>query len=92
VPARHDGVSDARDLVRGLAGPEDDLRESLTRGSVMIDPGEAEVLNGGLIGQQLGPGFRVGRVQASLSDRVEQRAKGDERRGDDFRFCHCFDV
>jgi hypothetical protein len=45
-----------------------------------------------VVGQRLGLGFRVGRVQAPVAHGVEQRAKGDEGRGEDFRFCHCFAV
>ncbi len=44
VAARDDPLGDRGDLVSGLAKPEDDFREALARGAVVIDPREAQIL------------------------------------------------
>jgi hypothetical protein len=44
MPRRDDPLGDARDLLGALAGSEDDLREPLTDGPMVIDPSEPEVL------------------------------------------------
>ena len=41
---RDDAFGDRGDLIRRLSLPENDFREALPNGAVVVDPGEAEVL------------------------------------------------
>ena len=81
VTAVDDGSGDAGDLVGGLALTEYDLRKTLANGAVVVDAREAEVFEGLPLdaGQVPGPAFGVGRIQAAIADRVEQRAQRVER-------------
>ena len=80
MTAADDRLGDARDLCRGLPLAEDDLGEALTNRAVMVDPGEAEVLE--RIGGQLSEGLAlgIGRIEPAVADRLEQGAKGKRSR------------
>src|SRR6185295_9774823 len=71
LAAAGDLVRYGQDLLGGLAGAEDDLREASSQGPVVIDLGEAKVL----VGQAL-QAFRglLGR-HTPVPDRLHQRAE-----------------
>ena len=48
MAGRHDALGDGGDLLGGLAGTENDLGKALSDRAVVVDPGEPEVLEGGL--------------------------------------------
>ena len=45
---RDDAFGNRGDLLRSLSGPEDDFGKALPDAAMVIDPGEAKVLEGGL--------------------------------------------
>ena len=66
-----DVLGDGRDLFRGLPGAQDDLREPLADGAVVVDPGETEVGDRALPEQGQDPGAGVGRLDVSEPDLIE---------------------
>jgi hypothetical protein len=81
VTAVDDGPGDAGDLIGGLPLPEHNLRKTLSDGAVVVDAREAKVFKGLPLdtGQVPRPAFGVGRIQATVAHRVEQRAQRVER-------------
>ncbi len=74
VPALNDSGRDGGDLIGSLADPEDDLRETLTNRSMVIDAREADVLErpiAKLCQQAL---MRLLCLDSTLADGLEERA------------------
>ena len=75
VTALDDAVGNGGDLIRRLAQAEDDFRESLTNGPVMVDAGETEVLERAVAKLRQQPPMGVVRRDATFAYRVEQGLK-----------------
>ena len=77
-PARDDALGNGGNLVGSLAWAEDDLGKTLPEAAVMVDPGEAQVLERRLAQKLKKPVVRLLRCKA-LRLNVVQEARGGRR-------------
>jgi hypothetical protein len=75
VPAIDDGPRDPGDLLRRLPLAENDFREPLPDGAMVIDAGKPEVLDGVERERVQGAPFGVCRLQPAVAYGIEQRAE-----------------
>jgi hypothetical protein len=76
VPGGYNAFGNRSDLLRGLAQAENNLRKPLTQGALVIDPGEAEILEGGLAQKLKKLAMGLLRCQPLALDIVQKGAKG----------------
>jgi hypothetical protein len=75
VSPADDGAGDPSHLVRGFALTKHDLREALPDRAVVIDPGKSEVLCLLRVEHRAGAQVRLGRVEVTGADGLEQGSK-----------------